>query len=276
MRETGRASEANTSILADKTPEGDQPMPKTPNPLTSRSGPSMNVILTVVVVLVAVFVIGGVLLFSRSGEQAPTTENGQPAPELLQQPHDNVLTEASDDKVTLVEYLDYQCPACYQYYQAVTQDIEREYEGKIDFVVRNYPIQKAHPLARSAAQAAEAAGKQGKYADMYHLLYGNWQEWALSTNQEGKPTISDDQQRAEQIFTKYAQQIGLDVEKFRQDANSEEVKNKIDQDARVAERFGVKGTPTLFLNGERFQPRVENLLQVKDELRKQIDEELAK
>jgi protein-disulfide isomerase len=242
-------------------------MPKTTNPLTHKRGLSVNVILTAIVVVVAVLVIGGVLLLNRSGNGTGATT------ESLRKPDSHVLLQAPNNKVTVVEFLDYQCPACWQYYRGLTSKIEKDYAGRITFVTRNFPLTDAHPLAQSAAQAAEAAGMQGKYAEMYHKLYDNYQEWALAPDGQ-KP--SGDKQKALAAFQRYAQEIGLDMTKYQQDFDSPAVKDKIAADVADGQKANVSGTPTIFINGKQFQPNAQTYGELENAFRTQIDQELAK
>lgn len=245
-------------------------MPKTTNnPLTERSGVSLNTLLTAAVAIIAILVIGGIMLFSGNNGSG-----GAPAtPQLLQKKDSNAVLEAPQSKVTVVEFLDYQCGVCSQYYDNVTSKIEQQYEGQITFVTRNYPITKMHPLAESAATTAEAAAMQGKYVDMYHALYNNWGTWAVS--EDGKEPSSDEQ-KANQLFEQYAQQIGLDVQKFRQDRASEQVRQRINQDVADADMLEIPGTPTIFINGEQFNPPSQNFSDIHEQLTEEIDAALAK
>ncbi|TDD85062.1 thioredoxin [Saccharopolyspora karakumensis] len=249
-------------------------MPKNQNPVTQKSGVSTNVILTIAVVVVAVLVIGGVLLFNRSGDSGGGAGSGQPpvAAEVLRKPDSNVLTEAPDGKVTVTEFLDYQCSSCYQYYSQMTKKIENDYAGRITFVTRNYPLEM-HPLGQHAARAAEAAALQGKYKEMYHALFDNWTAWATANAEE----LNSDEAKANAEFEKYAQQIGLDVNRFKQDMVSPNVQAKIDRDIADGKTAGVSGTPTLFINGRQFdQGNAQNMAEVDQAFRKQLDQELAK
>lgn len=248
-------------------------MPKKTNPVTQKSGMSINLLLTAAVIVVAVLVIGGVLLFSRGGGgEDQAGGGGGVAPELLRNADSNMLSEAPDDKVTLVEFLDFQCPSCHQYYQGVTKQIEEDYQGQINFVARNFPLDM-HPLARPAAQASEAAALQGKYKEMYHAIYEHWQEWAVAPDGQN---YAQDPQKATEQFRGYAEQIGLDMERYAQDLDSEQVNSRIDRDQKDGERAGVSGTPTLFVNGEEFNSSGQDLNQLNQELRSRIDEELQK
>ncbi|MFI9816527.1 DsbA family protein [Saccharothrix variisporea] len=234
------------------------------NPVTARRGPSLNLILTAVVVVVAAAVIGGVLLANRSSGTGGTAQD-----ERLVPPGAHTLSSVEGGKVTLVEFLDYQCPACAAYYANITKKLEQDYQGRITIVTRNYPLQM-HPLAQPAAKAAEAAARQGKYKEMYHALYDGYQSWAV----DGRDT-SDDTAAATAKFEEYAKGIGLDLEKFRADVSSAEVKGVIDRDTADGQALGVDSTPTFFLNGKRFEPTGGTYPDVDRELRAAIDAALA-
>ncbi len=224
-------------------------MPKSKNPVTQRSGASTNIILTVIVLVVAAAVIGGVLYFGGSNKPQANPDDPKTA-ELISPPGSNKVSESPDDKVTLTEFIDYQCPACNKQYQQLTKGLEEKYQGKIDFVIRNFPVPSQHPLAEPAAKATEAAAAQGKFAEMYHALNDNYKQWAG----DGATMVFQDKQKARQQFDGYAQQIGLDLNRFHQDFNSPQVQQKIQKDMADGEQAGVTGTPTMFLNGKKFQP----------------------
>lgn len=236
----------------------------------ARRGLSANVVITITIVVIAVLVIGGILLFNRSDDDG-AAGGGEIPTELRAGPDSNTLTTAPGNTVTLVEFLDYQCPACAGYYENVTKGIERDYAGKITFVVRNFPLD-THPLAQPAARAAEAAANQGKFRQMYHALYDNYLEWAV--NDDGQQ-LSDDEPRALTLFDRYATDIGLDLARFHTDQDSGEVRERISADKAAGERVGVSSTPTIFVNGERFEPSGGQYGDVDRELRELIDGELG-
>lgn len=237
----------------------------TRNPLAKSSGLSSNFVLSGVVLLVAVLVIGGVLL-ANSGTNNSGTAAHAPA-ELLRKPDSHTLTEAPDDTVTVVEFLDYQCPACAAYYQNVTKQVEQDYRGEITFVTRNFPLEM-HPLAMLAARAAEAAAMQGKYTEMYHALFDNYRSWAVAP--DGQDT-SGDAQRARARFEGFARQIGLDLDRFHRDMASQQVTDRIMQDKADGEKAGVQGTPTIFINGKKFEPTGETFQDVANQFRRELD-----
>lgn len=235
-------------------------------------GPSANVIATVVVVVLAVAVVGGILLFDRSDDSGGEgTGSGSVPAELRAGPDSNTVIETEGAKVTVVEFLDYQCPACAAYYGNVTRKLETDYAGRITFVTRNFPL-AMHPLARQAAEAAEAAAAQGKYREMYHQLYDNFEQWAATPDGQ---RVSDDARRAATLFDSYATAIGIDLDRFHTDIASAAVKERIDADVAAGERVGVSSTPTIFVNGTKFEPQGESFADVDHELRDLIDEALG-
>ncbi len=141
-----------------------------------------------------------------------------------------------DAKITLVEYSDFQCPACGAFFPTV-EEINKELEGKILFVYRHFPLPQ-HKNAELAAYASEAAGKQGKFWEMHNEIFKNQSEWSES-------------KEAKNLINKYAESIGLNLEKFGQDIDSAEVKEKVATDSRGGLSARVNSTPTFFLNGEK-------------------------
>lgn len=145
-----------------------------------------------------------------------------------------------ESKVLLVEYSDLQCPACRAYYPMVKQLINEN--GKdFQFAYRHFPLGQ-HKNAKKAAYAMEAAGRQGKLWEMHDMIFDGQDAWAQAGD-------------AENIFAKYAESLGLNMEKFNQDRNSKEVKDKVEKDYNSGVRSRVNSTPTFFLNGKKIQPR---------------------
>lgn len=138
-------------------------------------------------------------------------------------------------KLILLEYGDFQCPACGSYY-LILKELEKQYGDKLGVAFRHFPL-PFHKNAQAAALAAEAAGNQGKFFEMHDLLYENQSEWSES-----------DQARS--IFTSFATSLGLDLKQFSSDLDSKEVAAKIEQSYRSGIDLGVQGTPTFFLNGK--------------------------
>ncbi|AXB42193.1 DsbA family protein [Amycolatopsis albispora] len=243
------------------------------NPVTAKRGLSPNIVVTLVIVVVAALVLGGILLFggSEDGDNGGAGDQPRVSAEVLRKPDSHTLIEAPDGKVTLVEFLDYQCPACASYYRNITSKIEQDYAGRITFVTRNFPLEM-HPLAVPAAEAAEAAALQGKYREMYHALYDNFQQWAVSPDGQN---VNSDAAAAKALFSGYAEQLGLDMAKYEADLGSPQVRAAIEQGRADGQQAGVTSTPTLFVNGIKFQPQGDTFGAVDKELRELIDRELG-
>jgi protein-disulfide isomerase len=143
-------------------------------------------------------------------------------------------------KVILIEYSDFQCPACAAYYPLVKQ-LAQEFADDAAFVYRHFPL-GIFPNSRIAGQAAESAGRQGKFWEMHSMIFDGQREWS-----------NQNRGQAEEIFTSYAERLNLDVEQFKNDFNSQEAKDKINSDHRSGLKARVNATPTFFLNGERIR-----------------------
>ncbi len=138
-----------------------------------------------------------------------------------------------DAPVTLVEYGDFECPYCGMAHPIVKK-VRRELGNQLRFVFRHFPLAEAHPHARIAAQAAEAAGAQGKFWEMHDTLFENQQ--ALD--------VED--------LVGYAKALGLDTTRFARDLEAGTYLKRVRDDFRSGVRSGVNGTPTFFVNGVRY------------------------
>ena len=139
--------------------------------------------------------------------------------------------------VVLVEYSDFQCPAC-GYYAGQIQEAWPAIRDQVRFVYRHFPLTSIHEHAELAAAYAEAAGLQGKFWEMHDELFENQAQW--SDLDDARPT-----------FDRYAQRLGLDMEQLHAALDSPEVQAKIRADVRSAGQSGVNSTPSFFLNGRR-------------------------
>src|SRR3972149_5786955 len=139
---------------------------------------------------------------------------------------------------TLIEYSDFQCPACGSYYPLVKQ-LSQEFGDKVLFVYRHFPLDQ-HKNAELASYAAEAAGKQDKFWEMHDLIFEGQKEWS-------------DSEEARAFFAKYAASLNLVAEQFQKDIDSAEVKAKVEKDYQSGLNAKVNSTPTFFLNGKKLQ-----------------------
>lgn len=137
-------------------------------------------------------------------------------------------------QVTIVEFSDFQCPYCGRA-APILQQVLDEFEGRVRLVFKHYPLSSAHPRAMPAARAAIAAGNQGKFWEMHDLLF------------EHQRQLEDDD------LESYAEQLGLNMDRFRADMASAATQRRIEQDRAEGKRVGVEGTPTFFVNGRAFR-----------------------
>lgn len=144
-----------------------------------------------------------------------------------------------DGTVTLVEFGDFQCPACGAYEPLVRQATEDNKEI-LKVVFKHFPLSQIHNNALPAAIAAEAAGMQGKFWEMHDMLYDKQKDWSGSLN-------------SRDIFLSYATTLGLDTKKFLEDMGSKEVEEKILAEYKEGTALGVQGTPTFFINGKMIE-----------------------
>ncbi len=144
-----------------------------------------------------------------------------------------------DAKVQLTEYADFQCPACGQFYPVVT-DVLEKYGDQITFEFKHFPLVSIHQFAMPAAKAAEAAGQQGKFFEMYDKLFVNQNIWTKSAT----PQV---------YFLQYAEELGLDMPLFKQHLRSSLIEDHIRSQFDEARGLGLTGTPSFYLNGQRLE-----------------------
>lgn len=186
-------------------------------------------IIAAISVLVGFVVIGSALLLGDStGEKLSDTSA------LLR---DYNYSTAATAKITLVEFADFQCPACASFNPVLKQVVE-EYKDTVRLVYRHFPL-PSHSNAKIAALASEAAGKQGKFWEMQALLYERQNQWSPLTD----PRDS---------FEKFAQELSLNVADFKKSIDEKEFMTRINQDAQDGVKMGVNSTPTLFIDGEKY------------------------
>lgn len=148
-----------------------------------------------------------------------------------------------DAKLELIEYGDFQCPACRNYYGALAELKKELGENNFKIIFRHFPLSTIHKNAKAGAYAAEAAGKQGKFWEMHDKLFETQAEWSMLANPEDK-------------LIEYAQQLSLKKDQFQKDMKSEEIKAKVDAQYAQGAAMSISSTPTFFLNGKQLpQPK---------------------
>jgi len=159
-------------------------------------------------------------------------------------------------KVTIVEFSDFQCPAC-KSFAPIIDEVVKQYPLDVRFVYKHFPLKTIHFRAESAAFAAEAASNQGKFWEMHDLLFENQDIWS--------------KKRGTGVFEEYALKIGLDVTQFKADIDSDQVKEKVRTVSKFGVEMGINSTPTFYINGKKIE-NPKNL----DALKALIDAEIAK
>ena len=182
-----------------------------------------------ITLLVLIAIIFGAFVFTKNKDSANTNGGSK------SKPTEHILGSKSSG-VVLVEYGDFQCPACKQYFPVVEQIIEK-YKDQIEFQFRNFPLVQIHQNAFAAHRSAEAADKQGNFWEMYRLLYQGQDSWANA----GNPAT---------VFEEYAKQLNLNTEQFKTDSASQETNDKINADIAEGKKFNISGTPGFVLEGK--------------------------
>lgn len=198
---------------------------------------NLKIIIGIVVAIVFVFLLvkGG---YKNTEDKAETANTSQSS--ALEIKANDWVSGTSTAKVTLVEYLDFECEACGAFYPIVTQ-LKEEYKDDVRLVVRYFPL-PGHKNSRTAAHAVEAAGKQGKFWEMYNILFTKQSEW-------GEQRVASQDQ-----FEKYAVEAGVaNIDQWKKDAVSDEVKKRVEDSYKEAVSLNLQGTPSFFLNGKRIE-----------------------
>jgi protein-disulfide isomerase len=221
--------------------------------------------LAIGIIATVILIVGGVFLMTR-GNKGSTTTNTPISSDILVPngvnetggiENENYLPATSSAKVTLVEFGDYECPACIEYNSLVKQLLV-DFSGKINYVFRNFPLTQ-HKNGIISSQAAEAAGLQGKFWQMHNKLFESVSEWSGSSD-------------AKSFFVGYAQVLGLDIDKFKTDIDSSAVKEKVQRDTNDGNLINLSETPTFYLNGLK----INNLTGNYEDFKKVVSDQLYK
>ncbi len=187
---------------------------------------------TLGIILLVIAILGGGLYFIKKSKTTTPVD-------LTSIEGDKTTEHARGDlasKVTIVEFADFQCPACGAEFPIIEQ-LNKDYGSKIKFVFRHFPL-SMHPNAIPAAVASEAANEQGKFWEMYSALYAHQLDWSKTPNPR-------------ETFIGYAKDIGLDVSAFTKAYDANQYENRIKTDLESGNALGVNATPTFFINGKK-------------------------
>jgi protein-disulfide isomerase len=188
--------------------------------------------------ILAVLVSAGVIWYAVFNANKPAPAASVPAADAqLVREDSHRITNPETEKAQLVEFLDFECESC-RAAEPLVQELKAEYGDRITFVHRYFPL-PGHANSGTAALAVEAAAEQGKYEDMAARLF------------ETQPQWGDKQDSQAALFRTFAEELGLDMDKFDAAVAAEENKERIRKDITDGKALGVTGTPTFFLNGEK-------------------------
>lgn len=188
-------------------------------------------VLTGIIVAAVLLVIGAVFFLSQPEKPVIIS-----ADTLVRD--DSLKMSSESAKLTIVEFGDFQCPACKMAHPGMKQALA-DFPGQVNFVFRHYPL-PMHANAQAGARAVEAANRQGKVWEMYDKVFESQDEWAAESN----PT---------DMFKKYAGELGMDAEKLAADMNDSAIQDKINKDLADGNSSGVNSTPTFFFNNELYK-----------------------
>jgi protein-disulfide isomerase len=174
---------------------------------------------------------------------APEKPNTPPVPVTDLKPNLSGVLNAKGLEtapITIVEYSDFQCPFCNRVVPTLDK-LYKTYPDKIRIIFKQYPL-SFHKDARPAAKAALAAGRQGKFWEMYDMLFKNQSAWAGKAN-------------AKETFSAYAKDLGLNVTQFQTDSADKAIRARVESDTTAGLLAGINATPTFYLNGKQISPQ---------------------
>lgn len=205
-------------------------------------------VLTFLTILLIGFV--GHRIWSWFKNPLPDTGKGS----ILSVKDDDWVKGNNNAKVTLIEYADFECPACAIYSAEVIGKLASEYGDNLRIIYRHFPLPQ-HTRALDAAKAAEAAGKQGKFWEMSDLLYKNQESWSSGDLKEK--------------LRGYAKELNLNLDQFNGDFDSDSILQSIRENESEAYTLKINETPTFYVNGKKA-----NINNGYEDLKKVIDNAL--
>lgn len=183
-------------------------------------------------VVMTALIFGVVSFFSKGGQSHAISQ------EVLLSDNPHVRGNV-DAPVTIVEFSDFQCPAC-AYTRTLIEKVLADYPDKVRLVYRNFPLSSIHHNAQLAAQAAEVAGEKGLFWEYHDVLFTNQEKWSQL---EGKKLLLDQ-------LASYAEEVGIDKESFLERIDSDYIKSLVNEDVVLGNQLKLRGTPTLYVNGQ--------------------------
>lgn len=184
----------------------------------------------------APWIIGIVLVIALGFFLMRSPADFEPAPLVRPNIEGEYIRGNANAAVVLEEYSDFQCSACAAF-EPIVKEIEQEFGSELAIVYRHLPLKSIHQFAEQSAILSEAAGIQGNFWEMHDKLFEKQAEWST----ESDPTNT---------FEKYAEELGLDLSKLRNDITAAEIIAKVNRDIAEANKKNLQATPTFVINGE--------------------------
>ena len=193
--------------------------------------------------LLCIGLVAGMIWLGRS-DQTNVSDVDHNAVQAAEARNGNIADHTygkTGSKVLVIAYGDFQCPGCASAAPVFAQ-VKETYKDKVLFVFRNKPLTSIHPNALASSAAVEAAGLQGKYWEMHDVMYSTQDSW--------KDLAGEDRTN---FFVARANEIGIDGDKLKADLELPEIRKKINFDSALADKAGVTGTPTFYINGKEIK-----------------------
>ena len=210
-----------------------------PRKRLSTSAKAAMITIPAVLALFLALILGAVV--SQSNSEPKALGAGGPVARVPMVTDDShVLDDAGPEAPTLVEFLDFECEACGALYPVV-EGIRDDYQGRINVVVRYFPI-PGHLNSMNAAIAVEAAAQQGEFEGMYRQMFATQTEWGERQESEAAR------------FRGFAEELGLDMDRFDAAVADPATQERVEADFAAGQALGVQGTPTFFVDGELLDP----------------------
>lgn len=178
-------------------------------------------------------VVGIVFLFSQESAEQIVDQS------VLVSENSHIIGSA-DAPITIVEFSDFQCPAC-KSIQPLVKQVLSQYEGKVRLVFRHFPLSSIHPHAETAARVSEVAAEEGKFEAMHDKLFETQEIWSVAPNADA----------ARDYFVTLATELGIDNQSFLEKIESDRIKERVTIDSAAAAQLNIQSTPTLYVNGRQ-------------------------
>ncbi len=187
--------------------------------------------------LLGIIIVIGIIIIVLNFNPQTSDDNVPSLSTILSLTDSDWIKGDEESNITLIEYSDFQCPACASYYPIVKQLLQ-DFGDSMNFAYRHFPLRQIHFNAENASRTAEAAGLQNKFWEMHDLLFENQDQWS-------------NQKNVKKTFIGYAQILNLNIEQFENDLESKEIKEKVDNDYQNGVRLGIRSVPSFFLEGKK-------------------------